>query len=426
LASLIALLDLGLTNTQISGLSPLAGLTALNGIRLDGTQVFDLSPIVGFEQLRVLTLNNVPATDLRPLSNLASLNRESSGFLSLVGQLLLETGLHFKKSGATRLDPELKRLSEIEDDTDRTTQTLDYLSTLTEWPPTPPDAPDQDALFRVIIDENGAEVAAALPDAEEQADRVRLVCLEELRGAVTAFFRIADNYHPQLGKRARVLGKLLETDLPDLDLLRVHMNVEGLRRIYDKRAEREGEERLSADEVDALSDVIAVAPRLTLENEEVERYEARNAERSAGPDSAEVIASHQQMLEAIQQQTEIMGEGLRDIARLAAEAPPNTNGVRIGGVLISNTVLAVGAFAVAGASNAVIGDVAVKGAQFLWMYSEPLRIIMAAKGPAYLAWFTPIAEHMGLMLTSVQGAPPAPPIALQKPDEERVAQRMAP
>lgn len=155
---------LWLSNTSVTdvGFEVLRGLTSLQELRLDHSKVTDaglevvrgmiglqmlilssnrtteagLEALMGLTGLRGLWLNDTEVRDLRVLKDLKSLE-EGAGTWG---------GLNFKRTPATRLDPELLRLSEILDDKVRTKATLEYLRGLGEdWPPVPEAADEPDA-----------------------------------------------------------------------------------------------------------------------------------------------------------------------------------------------------------------------------------------------------------------------------------------
>ncbi|MGB0504881.1 MAG: TIR domain-containing protein [Pikeienuella sp.] len=154
LLGLSALEELRVNKTQTADLSPLSGLTALKRLDLDKTMVTDLSPLKGLTELTRLELDRTGVSDLSPLANLRKLERLGlsgamvedlrpiRGLVSLFASVKQKTsfvyGLYFRNCTATKLDPELKRLSEIRDAGDRTRDTLAYLNTLQDPEPSKP------------------------------------------------------------------------------------------------------------------------------------------------------------------------------------------------------------------------------------------------------------------------------------------------
>lgn len=159
-------------NTQFSDLAPLSKLTSLTELHLDSTQITDLAPLSTHKHLTYLNLDYTQITDLRPIKNLEN----------LVSDELL-SGLHFHDTPATRLDPELERLSDITNAKDRTRQTLDYLKSLKDWPPVEAMPEDKPLAPKYIVPDNGPIQAAGDPigpnDPEQQA--LQDECREKVR-----------------------------------------------------------------------------------------------------------------------------------------------------------------------------------------------------------------------------------------------------
>lgn len=118
---------LALDRTAVADIAAVAGMHRLMRLSLTGTPVQDLSPVARLSRLTGLYLSGSRVADLRPLHNLSLLAGDPVG--ELPGD-----GLHFRDTPATRLDPELNRLSRIDDAGDRGAQTLAYLRTLPAWP----------------------------------------------------------------------------------------------------------------------------------------------------------------------------------------------------------------------------------------------------------------------------------------------------
>jgi len=123
LRGLTALDQLGLSHTAVSDLSPLRDLTSLQSLWLKQTAVGDLSPLRHHISLERIWLDQTAVSDLRPIADLLV---PKSGRRNFV--------FTFIQTRATALDPELRRLSEIEDHDQRTHETLAYLRTLPPWP----------------------------------------------------------------------------------------------------------------------------------------------------------------------------------------------------------------------------------------------------------------------------------------------------
>lgn len=61
---------LGLSNNQISDISPLSALTYLESLNLNGNGVSDLTPLAGLVNLNTLQLNNNQVNDISPLTDM--------------------------------------------------------------------------------------------------------------------------------------------------------------------------------------------------------------------------------------------------------------------------------------------------------------------------------------------------------------------
>ena len=129
LSGLTGLKVLDLYLTGVTDLAPLSGLTALTGLRLNGTDITDLAPLSRLTELKDLDLDKTPVIDLRPIRGLHRLAEEPGS-----------EGLTFTDCAACEADPEIARISEIEDNKKRAAALFDYLE---DWvPPGEAEAPD--------------------------------------------------------------------------------------------------------------------------------------------------------------------------------------------------------------------------------------------------------------------------------------------
>lgn len=145
LAGLHDLTELVLASTNVRDVSPLADNPALTELDLSGTQVVDINPIGSLPRLKRLLLDRTKVSDISALSaakNLVSLDvvgthvsdlRPVTDMILLSGESPVD-GLNFSMTPATRNDPELERLSGINEPKERTARTLAYLKTLPPWP----------------------------------------------------------------------------------------------------------------------------------------------------------------------------------------------------------------------------------------------------------------------------------------------------
>ena len=177
LGRLTGLQTLWLNNTGVTdaGLAALRGLTGLRSLSLNNTGVTDagLAALLGLTGLRTLSLDNTGVRDLRALKDMSS----------LVEGAKVWGGLSFAGTAATRLDPELKRLSEIGDDEERTRATLDYLRGLGEdWPPVPSLPGDRGEAPAFVLPDIGPLRSEPMPP--EGGDEDQLALQEDLRRKV--------------------------------------------------------------------------------------------------------------------------------------------------------------------------------------------------------------------------------------------------
>lgn len=63
------LVNLNISNTDISQLEPLYGMTNLETIQLEGTYVSNLAPLANMNRLKVLNINNTPVSNIACLAN---------------------------------------------------------------------------------------------------------------------------------------------------------------------------------------------------------------------------------------------------------------------------------------------------------------------------------------------------------------------
>ncbi len=116
LATMTWMTRLWLSNTRVSDLSPIAAMTGMTRLTLSNTRVSDLSPLVSMTGMTGLWLDNTPVLDLRVLRELRKLV-DDPGL----------NGLTFKNTAATRADPRIAEISEIEDAAERARVLFEYL-----------------------------------------------------------------------------------------------------------------------------------------------------------------------------------------------------------------------------------------------------------------------------------------------------------
>jgi hypothetical protein len=152
---------LDLTNTQVSGLAPLAALTGLRELYLDNTQVSDLAPLAALTGLRSLNLTNTQVSDLRPLRGLSGLAGSDP-----------IAGIWFDGIPACA-DPRIASIAALSDTKDRARALLALLNEGGE----PPDEaaqtePDLETLLQ------GPILSDALADVEKVEERFEAVPID--------------------------------------------------------------------------------------------------------------------------------------------------------------------------------------------------------------------------------------------------------
>ncbi len=403
LSGLTALQTLHLGNTQVAELAPLSGLTALQTLYLDNTQVAELAPLSAMHSVDLLWLNNTKVSDMRPLVDHPGLLRGAErGWIPLA----------FKNTPATRLDPDgLGRLAEIKDDKQRTIETLAYLKTLDRWPPQVPASPDPGDVLAVAVTEDGVDVPATAPDAEEKKDRVKQAAHKQLKEGAQTFAQIAENRHYNVARRGWKLLELLDAPFSDLDLLQVHFELEKLRGVYDRRAERTGEDALTADEIDALSDLLTIGPGLVRDHADVEKIEDRK-NRGTEAMSEETVAALNAMMQAIVDDPDLMRERIRAFADFGKDAEPETPAAEVRRLLSRETLVGVGRYVGPQATAALVGAAATAtatgsaemlaaNASWLVAMADPLTVVASTQGASFEAWIRSVLERARLYLKSV-------------------------
>ncbi len=176
IARLQNLTHLYAAQTSIDSLAPIARLAKLEHLNLFGTNITDiaalqglrgmldendpqadyLSALAGTPKLKWLSLSYTNITDLRPILSCPDLEHPANSF----------DGVDFKGTTATRNDPRLREISEIENNTERSKQLFAYLRSM---PPLDPPVPvPSDRAPDYIVPDNGpARSIDITPDAAD-------------------------------------------------------------------------------------------------------------------------------------------------------------------------------------------------------------------------------------------------------------------
>ena len=358
LARLTALQSLGLSQTAVADIAPLAGLgEALEWLSLQDTRVADLSPISRLWLLRVLVLDGSEVADLRPI---VGLNK-----LSTIGP----PGLAFRDTTATRQDGELARLADILDTETRARETLAYLRTLPPWPqpytPKPgPDGkppepigrgepPEQDPALPLIWGEKGfsflAEQASADPVTEAALDDLRPL-LEDLRRK--------GNRHDDLYRLAGELQDRSSGAISGLNLIKLHLSYQKLRRVYEGRESRA--ERFDDETVSVMGSVLEIVPGVTLADAGVQVLIARQEQERARKPAPEAMAAEEKILQSVQEEAAPFEPAVKDAAQAMLQPGLDDRLAASRGILSRNTVVVVltyiGTKAVDGAIGGPVGN----------------------------------------------------------------------
>jgi len=355
---LTALQVLSFNQTTVHNLTPLARLKVLQRLYLNQTTVCELSPIVGLAALSHLTLQGSAVADLRPIRSLKR--------LGTIG----DHGLSYADIPATRSDAELARLSKLGDKKDRTRQTLAYLNTLPPWPepytpkarpdglpPVPigalPVPPEQDAALPLIWGEKGFSFLSA----QVGADPVTEAVLEDLLPLIEDLRR-KGNRHDDLYRLAGELRERATGEISALNMVKLHLSYQKLRRVYVGREARA--ERFDDEAVTAIAGVLEIVPGVTLADAGVQVLIERQEQERARQVTPEVALAEEQVLASIQANDAPFDPAVQDAARVILLPGMDDRLSASRGILSRNTVIVVlkhvGGAAAAGAVGGPVGN----------------------------------------------------------------------
>jgi hypothetical protein len=396
LALLGGLKALELTNTQVTDIAPLADLPYLEEVYLGGTGVTDISALSDLVRLKLLRLDDTGVIDITTLSHLPTLNRlvlDRAAIRDLRPLLRLRRNfegsdsgqLTFRDCAATRLDDRIREISEISDSAVRAQELFDYLET---WEPPWEQEPDPDELAPIEVVDGRLEIGASHPTEAECDEALKQVIHERLRGRAGDLAQLAGNLYPRLAGRARGLYEKLDRPFAELDMLLVHLDVEDLADLYERRGERQGDDALTPDVVDALADVARDGPGLTLDNPDVEKLEERKRRFAASAPPAQVGAAHDEMSRLVAGAQAVFGERLRALeGRMdGRESLPSTAVVQE--AVHRNVLLRIGQFVLGPAKVIFLGAAGNALWQFVHEGWPVITIIAESYGPAFARWFS--------------------------------------
>lgn len=357
--------------------------------------------ILSFDTEETHALRTLPAeiTELTSFATLTLDNTQVSDLRSLLSLTWLEEqpefgGLSYQNTSATKMDPKLAELSEIVDPIDRTTKTFAYLREVGgNWPPIPTTAPAQDTILTVSQTDDGRlDISPAIPDADELTDTVKRKAHALLQQASKSLEQIAGNMHPRLASSARTLSLHIDCPLEQVDMLDVHFELEALRGTYERRGERKGEDILGDDVIDALDKVLMIGPGLVLDNEQVEKLEARRDRYRGVPANPDVQSAQDQLSGRIALDPSLFGDTIRSYSVTFKEGhAEGSERLQAGqGILNKNTLIYIGSVVVSGMAGGPLSALGNDLLAWLVAQSEVISVLAPTWGSAFEAWITPV------------------------------------
>jgi hypothetical protein len=389
LAGLAGLQGLSLNQTAVQDLTPLAGLAGLQWLSLDQTAVQDLTPLAGLAGLRELFLDGTQVVDLRPIRDLSKLVGEGPF-----------GGLRFRRTPAVARDAELRRLSEIADDTERTRETLAYLRTLPPWPePLPwqppaemlpgaaPEAPEPEGAPRIVAGAEGLDLGDTRPTQADRADPIKERLYARLPEAVAALLRFGNRY-VEVKAPAEALRDLVAVAFAEAELLEIHLELAALTDLRKLNEQRQENERLDADCLAALNAVLRLGPGVTLGHPDVDLYEERLTAFEGSRQPATVAEGERRVAAGLSGDP-IASERLQRTAGALARAGDAGRVAAYRRSFHRNVVLAL-VYVAGGVGDAatghVFGEVTVAAARFLVFHTDAIMATAPAWGQTGYAW----------------------------------------
>lgn len=401
LAALTSLEILNLYSTKIRNLDPLSELINLELLDINSTLVNNLTPLEGLKNLKILDITNTPIRDLSPLANLKelqSLDLRLTRVNDLRPIAVLEKleggsrrpGLRYNDIPALKRDARLAELSSINDDQQRTAETLSYLRNLTPWPhPYLPasvpnevvsEPPEQDPALPLVWEESGFSFLAN----SIKEDPVTQAALEDLRTLLDDLRRKGNRYDDLY----RIAGELQERStgsIPELNMIKLHLSYQKLRRMYAARATRE--DSFDYETVTTMEAVFDVLPGVTLADDGVRvLIERQESERVRGLPE-EQNAAAEKLLKIIQETEAPFAPEVKNVAAEIIRPQVNDRLTATRGILSRNVVVVAVSF---------IGIAAVQGA-----ISGPVGNFVYEHGPVLLKYAATMGDDAFLWAQSV-------------------------
>ncbi|NKX75000.1 leucine-rich repeat domain-containing protein [Rhodobacteraceae bacterium R_SAG3] len=404
LEGLTRLLDLRLRRTQVSDLAPLRASTSLQMLSLDDSKVNDLAPLAGLSDLHELTFSGTQVSDLAPLQALQSLEKLSLdgtqvtdlrpiALLSQLNSSQIHGGLDCHDTPATKHDARLAALAQMLDRQERTGKILDYLLSLPPWPdaylpdtaPTDgklgsnedmPAAPEQDPGLPLVWGRHGFAFFAN----SVSSDPVTEAALDDLRDLL-GNLRRKGNQHDDLYRIAGELQDRSAGDISDLNMVKLHLSYQKLRRLHNGRASREN--KFDDETVSSMEAVFNVLPGVTLADEGVRvLIERQEAERAAGLSPTQDAAATK-VLQDVQDPEAPFAPEVKETAAEVSKPKieDRLSGTR--GILSRNVVVSVvrfiGNLTVAGVISGPVGN-------FVYAHGDDLLAYAVTMGDDAFIW----------------------------------------
>ena len=358
-------------------------LTGLQSLELDGTRISDLAPLKGLTGLRQLGLHGTKVDDLRPIASFGGL-----GGVDFVGEndisitLRMHRGLNFNNTPATRRDARLAKLAEIETDDPRTRETLDYLRSLPPWPEpytpaatpdgSPPQPiggistpPEQDPALPLIWDGEGFDFQAE----SIATDPVTEAALADLRDLLDVLRR-KGNAHDDLYRIAGELQERSAGDVSDLNMVKLHLSYQKLRRLHKGRAGRENP--FDDETVSHMEAVFDILPGVTLADENVHTLIQRQEAERASDLSAREDELSAKLLEDAQHPDAPFKPAVKDIAGevLREGVDDRLSGMRR--ILSRNVVIVTLKFLGHASATGIVGNFAYNNGPDILAYASTM------------------------------------------------------
>ncbi|MEL7203634.1 MAG: leucine-rich repeat domain-containing protein, partial [Pseudomonadota bacterium] len=400
-----------LNDTQITELAPLRGLTRLETLHLGSTQITDLAPLKGLTGLKALYLTNTTITNLESLQGLAELQElslEKTEIEDLRPLLALPSlwsalargwsFLSFERTGATRNDPVLAELAELEDQAELGRRLREHLESLPPWPEplpstSPPAEPQQKSSLDFIWTANGFALNSRPVSVDD--DPVAVATRDDLVELMNELCRQSGNHHDDVFRRGDTLRQRLEE--PELDLLRIHLAFQRLQRVYDQRGNRD--DPLQPEVAATLQDVVETLPGLTLGDERVRNLLERQARNRTDRVEVAQVEAEIGVLQAVTADDAPFDTDAKELAEDASVPEVDDQLTRSRPTLAWNAIVAVGQeFKNAPAATSIaVATVLTPAVQLSapWVVAHADEILIAARlwGAEFFGWINPIISQ---------------------------------